>query len=646
MRRSFHVGRTSGMIMALALATGTLGFTACGGKKMEGAAALPPLMKDWGSVTGPFSGGGLLTYSFTLEQADLDKLFATALQELWVRADLNISGMQFGPVGLRFKGSDGTLKVCFDGQGNQLCPKASMKVKFDYVDPNKRFMGLKSMNFHSMLGDSSQLRERLACEMFRRMGVETSRSAHSFLVVNGQAKGLFSTVENLDGRFTKDRWKAQGDGNLYKEVWPIEVDPETYTIGLETNEALPDNQRIAMFAQTLYAAKTPTELAATVTTFTQVDEMLRYMAVDQAISNYDGVTAFYCNAMGGECTNHNFLWYLHPADNRFLMVPWDLNDTFTVRTIFDKVPAWNVSIPPGECTNRIVDQVVAVKPPGCDLLFQGLTAVGRPAYDKALDQLLGVWDSNGLQALIDQWAAEISPGVANDPFGPGVAAWKGSVDTLKSYIPALRDKLEATRASRTVEPFGLVAPGSNGFDEVSDLAFQLGMTSETNPTSGGSVQLAKTGALSGTKDVRMQFEFINEPIDDPTMAAPFAQMTLPMAGGSAALGALQRIRMKVAADTIRTIHVEVDSPAYGKTDFVSRYGWDFTVGQGAAEVSLDVAQLALPADAQAGPTLANVLAAVSGLIIVPQPRGRNDQGLLPTGRSDPGFVRFDDIVIE
>ena len=104
--------------------------------------------------------------------------------------------------------------------------------------------------------------------------------------------------------------------------------------------------------------------------------------------------------------------------------------------------------------------------------------------------------------------------------------------------------------------------------------------------------------------------------------------------------------MKAAADSIRTVHVEVDSPAYGKSDFVNRYGWDFTVGQNAAQISLDVAQLALPPDAKAGPALADVLAAVSGLIIVPQPRGRNDQGLLPAGRSDPGFVRFDDIVIE
>jgi hypothetical protein len=301
---------------------------------------------------------------------------------------------------------------------------------------------------------------------------------------------------------------------------------------------------------------------------------------------------------------------------------------------------------PGECTNRFVDQVVAVKPPGCDLLFQGLAAVGRPAYDQALDKLLGIWDSAGLESLIDQWAAEIAPGVANDPFGPGLAAWKGSVDTLKTYIPALRDKLEATRASRTIEPFGLVAPGANGFDDVGDLAFQLGISSETNPNSGGSVELATAGALAGTKDVRMKFEFINEPIDDPTMAAPFAQMMLPMAGGRAALGALQAIRMKVAADSIRSIHIEVDSPAYGASEFVNRYGWDVSVGQTAAEVTLDVAQLALPADAKGGPALADVLAAVSGLIIVPQPRGRNDQGLLPAGRSDPGFVRFDDIVIE
>jgi spore coat protein H len=626
-----------------ALALALLGLSACGNKADSNTTPLPPLMEGWGNVTSPLSGGGLLTYSFTLEQAELDRLFATALQEMWVRADLTISGMPVGPVGLRFKGSDGTLKICFEN-GVQICPKASMKVKFDFVDPNKRFMGLKTLNFHSMMGDVSQLRERLACEMFRRVGVETSKTAHSFLIVNGQVKGLFSTVETLDGRFTKDRFNS--DGNLYKEVWPVEVDPEAYTIGLETNTKVPDNTRIAMFAQALFASKTLPELSATLSAFTDVDQMLRYTAVDRAINNYDGFTGFYCNAQGLECTNHNYLWYQRPSDNRFLLVPWDVNDSFTVRTIFDKVPNWDVVLPPAECTNRFVEEIVPVKPPGCDLVFQGLAGQGRPAYDRALDKVLGVWDTAGLRTLIDQWAAEIAPGVANDPAGPGVVAWRASVETLKSNVAALRDRLEATRASKTVDPFGLAVPGPNGFDAVSDLAFQLALTSETNPNSGGVIELANAGALNGAKDVRFGFEFINEPIADPSMAAPFGQMYLPMAGGPANLSGLSAIRMKMAADTIRTIRVEIDSPKYGKTEFVSRYGWDVPLGKTPAEISFDIARVALPADATNAVPLADVLGAVSGLILAPQPRGRNDLGLLPAGKTDPGFFRFDDVTFD
>ena len=640
MRRSFQgYGRAAVALACVAL-------SACGGKKLEGTSfTVPPLMEGWGKVADPLGGGGLLTYNFTLEQAELDKMFATALQELWVRADLTVSGMPVGPVGLRFKGSDGTLKVCF-ANGVQICPKASMKVKFDYVDPNKRFFGLKTMNFHSMMGDVSQLRERLACEMFNRAGINTSRSAHSFLVVNGQPKGLFSTVETLDGRFTKDRWKDVGDGNLYKEVWPIEIDPDNYTIGLETNTKAPNNQRIAMFAQALFAAKTPADLAATLNTFTEVEQLLRYTAVDRAINNYDGFTAFYCNNQGLQCTNHNYLWYQKPPDNRFLLVPWDLNDTFTVRTTFEKVPNWDVILPPAECTNRFIEDVVPVKPPGCDLVFQGLVAVGRPAYNKALDQLLGLWDTATLQALIDQWAAEVAPGVANDPVGPGVVAWKASVETLKETVAALRDRLQATRSGTPVEAFGL-AVGPNGFDDASSLAFQLGITTETNPNSGGFVQLASSGALTGSKDVRFQFEFLNEPSGAPGVAAPFGQLLVQMAGGKpAALGGLRQVRVKIAADTIRTVRIEIDSPKYGKQDIINRYGWDVPVGRTPADIPLDVGRLALPAEATTAPVLADVLGAVSGFVIAPQPRGRNDQGLLPAGKSDPGFVRFDDFTIE
>ncbi|HEY0710049.1 MAG TPA: CotH kinase family protein, partial [Polyangia bacterium] len=554
----------------------------CGGGGDGGPGSeLPPLMEGWGSAT-PLGGTGILTYGFTVAQADLDRLNATALQEIYVPADLTVSGKPVGRVGLRYKGSDGTLGACFD-QGVRICPKLSFKVKFDFEDPGRRFEGLKRLNLHSMLGDSSQMHERLAYELYQRMGIAAPRATHAFVTINGAAQGVFGTVEDLDGRFTKDRWKDAGDGNLYKEAWPLEVDPAEYTPFLATNEQTPDNRMMAMFASGLYAAKGP-GLGAVVNRFADTEQLLRYLAVDTAINNYDGVTAFYCDTAGKECSNHNFYWYQHQSSNRFLLVPWDLTDTFWVSTPFDDVPAWNVL--PADCGARSLVEGGAVARPGCDLVFQGIASAGRPAYDQALDRMLQIFDVPALTTLLDGWAAEIAPAVARDPLGPGAVAWRSALSQLKLHLVALRERLQAIRANQVIDRFGL-AEDRTDFEDAGRFAFFRSVTAEANPRSGRVVNLDERGPLAGTRDVRFDFEFANETVtgSDPSSAAPWAVLRLPLAKPVTDLSGATQVRLLVAADNVRSVRIEIDSPAYGiDPEDGARYGKDVLIGKQATEV--------------------------------------------------------------
>ncbi|HEY0715116.1 MAG TPA: CotH kinase family protein, partial [Polyangia bacterium] len=546
---SAFVSRTPAAVMwALLVGSG------CGGGGDGATGPTPGLMEGWGNAT-PLGGTGVLTYAFTVAPADLERLNATALQELFVPADLTVSGKPVGRVGLRYKGSDGTLGACFD-QGVRICPKLSFKVKFDYEDPERRLEGLKRINLHSMLGDSSQMHERLAYEMFRRMGVAAPRATHAFVTINGTVQGLFGTVEDPDGRFTKDRWKEAGDGNLYKEAWPLDVDPADYTPFLHTNEQMPDNRMMAMFANSLYAAKAP-ELGAVVNRFADTEQLLRYLAVDVAINNYDGVTAFYCDITGKECSNHNFYWYQHPTNNRFLLVPWDLTDTFWVATPFDDVPAWNVL--PADCGARSLVEGGAVARPGCDLVFQGIANTGRAAYDQALDRALQLFDVADLTALLDGWAAEIAPSVALDPLGPGPVAWRAAMSQLKLHLPALRERLMAIRANQAVGRFGLAIDDVTDFENVAAFPFFRSVTAETNPRSGRVVDRAGAGALAGAHDVRFDFEMTNDVASggDPSSAAPWAVLRMPVAGGNADLAGISRVRFLIAADNVRSVRVEL-----------------------------------------------------------------------------------------
>lgn len=55
------------------------------------------------------------------------------------------------------------------------CTKLSYKLKFNHVDPDARFFGLKMLQLHAASSDVSKMRERLSYGLFREMGVPAPR---------------------------------------------------------------------------------------------------------------------------------------------------------------------------------------------------------------------------------------------------------------------------------------------------------------------------------------------------------------------------------------------------------------------------------------------------------------------------------------
>src|SRR5262245_55643120 len=178
------------------------------------------------------------TYELTLAPADLQKLNADPTAEQYVPAMLKVGAEDVGRVGVRYKGFATTLRACVS-TGQITCKKLSYKIKVDAYEPEKRFHALKHIVLNSLIRDDTLLHERLAYRLFRDAGIMAPRAGHAWVSVNGQAKGLFGLAEQIDGRFTDYRFpKGQGDGNLYKQVWPRSLDPMYYSKGQRTNEGI------------------------------------------------------------------------------------------------------------------------------------------------------------------------------------------------------------------------------------------------------------------------------------------------------------------------------------------------------------------------------------------------------------------------
>lgn len=379
-------------------------------------------------------------WELTLTPENLATLNGDPRAEIYVPADVRVGEHAIAGVGLRYKGGVGSLALCFDRQGNQVCPKLSMKIRFDEYVGGVRFAGLKRINFHAMMRDASHMKDRLGYGLFRAMGVPAPRAAHARLIVNGDDLGVFALVEEIDGEFVEDHFDEEG--NLYKEVWPMYAQPGPYLDALETNEdANPSVDKMVRFAGQLAAADAGT-FRATLGAWMDVPTLVSFLAVDRLIDNWDGIVGWYCSAQG-QCSNHNYFWYEEVSRDRVWLIPWDLDNTMQVpspiRTSYG-MPDWDAS--PSDCTLRQIFLGFYGRPPACDHFIGLMAQVLRPDYDARTAELLaGPASAAALEAEIAAMETLLEPEVMTDGYGPGIQAWRQAVADLRADLPALRARV-------------------------------------------------------------------------------------------------------------------------------------------------------------------------------------------------------------
>jgi hypothetical protein len=434
--------------LLLALALSTLG-AGCGNEEIENGGqgeTLPCYPPDAAVADGDpsalYAASDVPRFDFRLLDETWAELQANAIEEEYVEAEACYRGSSLGLVGLRFKGGYGTLEMCVEEQQELPCAKLSMKVRFDeYVD-GQRFFRQKRLNFHSMVRDPTKLHERLAYDLFRDMGVAAPRSAWATLHVNGEPLGLFSMVEDADGRFTKNQFPEDPDGNLYEAAWPVSTDPAYYAEKIETNEEEATHERFIAFAEDLASTEGAERLAA-LSTWMDVEELQRYLAVDDAVLNWDGITTFYVDE-DGSAANHNYFVYEEPSSGTFRIIPWDLDNTLSLGSwrFFGGAAHWTET--PEMCPEDVpvLEGRAQLRVPGCDVLFSALRQ-DLAGYRSAVRGLLdGPFREGRLEEQVDRYAKLIRSSVEEDVHGPPLPAWAADVAYLRSELSEMRSRME------------------------------------------------------------------------------------------------------------------------------------------------------------------------------------------------------------
>ena len=283
-----------------------------------------------------FDQDALRRYDIFLEDADLKFLNDNPVREQYVKAALLFEGKLLSHVGVRYKGEHGSFEHFvkdFKGgergvasSGPKLASKLSLKVKVNWKNKKDKFYGVKKLQFHSMNHDRGMMRERLYWWLLREFGSPVPRCVHAKVYINGKYSGIYALTEQVDGRFADHHFK-DGDGNLYKSVWPIDpnntLKPEKYLkAALKTNEEAGDVSRFQTFAQDVLDAN-PSQVDSVMNRWFDVEQLMWLYVVMNTLGHHDSAVFGGCGY--GPSPNANFYWYVESQKKRVHLIPWDMD---------------------------------------------------------------------------------------------------------------------------------------------------------------------------------------------------------------------------------------------------------------------------------------------------------------------------------
>jgi spore coat protein CotH len=222
------------------------------------------------------------------------------------------------------------------GLGSRSGTKPGLRVDCDRYQAAQLCFGLKSFVLDNAVQDPSMIRERVAMQLFRRMGLPAPREAHVKLYVNDAFAGLYVAVESIDKVFLARTFGAdshggvENDGYLFEYDWHEAYyfeyrgdDLESYKMfDPKTNENKaaaqiwgPVRDMIKIVNQTNDAL-----FERDVSAFLDLSLFVRHIALENFIAEWDGIL--------GYAGMNNFYLYRFEDTTRSQFLAWDKDNTF------------------------------------------------------------------------------------------------------------------------------------------------------------------------------------------------------------------------------------------------------------------------------------------------------------------------------
>ena len=297
-----------------------------------------------------------------IAEEDWEELLANPTDKTKYKVNVTIDGEEIDDVSIATKGNTSLTSVASDDTTDRY----SLKLNFGkYVD-GQTYYGLDKLNLNNIYADATYLKDYLSYQLFNYMDVDAPLTSFINVTVNGESRGLYLAIEDVDDSFLERTGNTEGE--LYK--------PETSGLANMGNGG-PDKEKGGMQppagfdgnmpdfengempegfggnggpggfggsdsgaslkytddefdsysdifdnAETKIKDEDKTRLIAALKNLSEgniedsvdIDSVINYFVVHNFVMNYDSYTG---NML------HNY--YLYEEDGKLQMIPWDYN---------------------------------------------------------------------------------------------------------------------------------------------------------------------------------------------------------------------------------------------------------------------------------------------------------------------------------
>lgn len=242
----------------------------------------------------------------------------------YIDVDMRFNNKTWKNVGFRLKGNS-TLRSAWNA-GNYKLP---FRLNFDEFEDsypgikNQHFFGFEELSFSPGYKDQSLIREKLASDIYRLGGIPSAQTAfyRVYVDIGSGLKywGLYCGVELPDDNMIKNQL-GEESGNIYKPESKLNVFFQT-EFEKKNNTDAPDYEDVISLTNKINSSNrisSPAQWKTELESVLNVDEFLHWLAINNAIVNWDSYGTM----------AHNYYLYNHSID-KFTWIPWDNNEALS-----------------------------------------------------------------------------------------------------------------------------------------------------------------------------------------------------------------------------------------------------------------------------------------------------------------------------